>query len=171
MGIPNHYDTLGLLPTADDVVIKAAYKALAQKHHPDKHKTHKELHTQRMTDINAAFAVLGTKAKRKAYDERLAKAKPAPAATPARHAPQHASEAAPAAPKKKANPHAKVIADLSSNAMDEMLVVELFEKLFACRVTIQNGWVNTYSFNDAGKKVSVDFLTLKTRIIHRLTSE
>jgi curved DNA-binding protein CbpA len=169
MGIPNHYDTLGLLSTADDVVIKAAYKALAQKHHPDKHKTHKELHTQRMAELNAAFAALGTKAKRKAYDERLAKAAPAPA--PARHAPQPAPEAAPTPPKKKSNPHAKVIEDLSSNAMDEMLVVELFEKLFACRVTIQNGWVNTYSFTDAGKKVSVDFLTLKTRIIHRLTSE
>ena len=170
MAVSNHYDTLGLLPTADDVVIKAAYKALAQKHHPDKHKTHKELHTQRMADINAAFAVLGPKAKRKAYDERLAKAGPAPKA-PTRHAPEPASEAAPSPPKKKSNPHAKVIEDLSSNAMDEMLVVELFEKLFGCRVTIQNGWVNTYSFTDAGKKVSVDFLTLKTRIIHRLSSE
>lgn len=169
MGLPNHYDTLGLLPTADDVVVKAAYKALAQKHHPDKHKTNKELHTQRMADLNAAFAVLGTKAKRKAYDERLAKTKnPAPAPkAPAE--PHPSAEAAP--PKKKANPHAKVLEELSSNAMDEVLVVELFEKLFGCKVTIQNGWVNTYSFNDAGKKVSVDFLTLKTRIIHRLSSD
>ena len=167
MGLPNHYDTLGLLPTADDVVIKAAYKALAQKHHPDKHKTHKELHTQRMVEINEAFAALGTKAKRKAYDERLAKSAVRASARSA--APTEPVEPAP--PKKKANPHAKVIEDLSSNAMDEMLVVELFEKLFACRVGIQNGWVNTYSFSEGGKKVSVDFLTLKTRIIHRLSSE
>ena len=164
MGMPNHYDTLGLLPTADDVVVKAAYKALAQKHHPDKHKTHKELHTQRMTDINAAFAVLGTKAKRKAYDAQLLKAA-------LKRQDVHAPPAEAPVPKKKVNPHAKVIEELSSNSMDEMLVVELFEKLFGCKVTIQNGWVNTYSFSDAGKKVSVDFLTLKTRIIHRLSSD
>ena len=164
MGLPNHYATLGLLPSADDVVVKAAYKALAQKHHPDKHKTHKELHTQRMADINAAFAALGTKVKRKAYDTQIAKA------TVKRQDVHVAPEQAPV-PKKKANPHAKVIEELSSNAMDEVLVVELFERLFGCKVTIQNGWINTYSFNDAGKKVSVDFLTLKTRIIHRLSSD
>jgi curved DNA-binding protein CbpA len=165
MGMPNHYATLGLLPTADDVVVKAAYKALAQKHHPDKHKTHQDEHTQRMADINAAFSVLGTKAKRKAYDAQLAKV------VSKRQAPQSAPATDAPSPKKKVNPHAKVIEELSSNSMDEMLVVELFEKLFGCKVTIQNGWINTYSFSDAGKKVSVDFLTLKTRIIHRLSSD
>ena len=37
-----HYEVLGLLPSAEDVVVKAAYKALAQKFHPDKHKNNKE---------------------------------------------------------------------------------------------------------------------------------
>jgi DnaJ-class molecular chaperone len=32
----NFYETLGLLNDVDDVVIKAAYRALAQKYHPDR---------------------------------------------------------------------------------------------------------------------------------------
>jgi curved DNA-binding protein CbpA len=67
----NFYQTLGLLNDVDDVVIKAAYRALAQKYHPDKYKTNKELHTQKMANLNEAFAAIGTKAKRKAYDESL----------------------------------------------------------------------------------------------------
>jgi len=31
------YQVLGLLHTAENEVIKAAYKALAQKYHPDRH--------------------------------------------------------------------------------------------------------------------------------------
>jgi len=67
----NFYQTLGLLPQADDVVIKAAYKALAQKHHPDKNKANKELHTRIMAELNAAYEAIGTKSRRKAYDESL----------------------------------------------------------------------------------------------------
>jgi len=32
----NHYSTLGLTPQAEPVVIKAAYRALAQHYHPDR---------------------------------------------------------------------------------------------------------------------------------------
>ena len=32
----NLYQILGVLDTAEDIVIRAAYKALAQKYHPDK---------------------------------------------------------------------------------------------------------------------------------------
>ncbi|MGI9227665.1 MAG: DnaJ domain-containing protein [Gammaproteobacteria bacterium] len=32
----NHYSTLGVTQDAEDVVIKAAYRALAQRYHPDK---------------------------------------------------------------------------------------------------------------------------------------
>ena len=82
-----HYEILGLLNSADDVVIKAAYKALAQKYHPDKHKANKEMATRLMTELNAAHAVLGHKSKRKEYDAWLlsstkakTKSKPAVAA-------------------------------------------------------------------------------------------
>jgi DnaJ-class molecular chaperone len=36
MSDKNYYETLGLTKEADEMVIKAAYKVLAQKYHPDK---------------------------------------------------------------------------------------------------------------------------------------
>ena len=33
-----YYQTLGVTPDAEDIVIRAAYKALSQRYHPDKFK-------------------------------------------------------------------------------------------------------------------------------------
>jgi len=65
----SYYETLGLTKEADEAVIKAAYKALAQKYHPDKSssKTPEENSTL-MSDINKAYSVLGDVDKRKKYD-------------------------------------------------------------------------------------------------------
>lgn len=67
----DHYGTLGVLPTSDDVVIKGAYKALMLKYHPD---------TSRMSDaaaramaINEAYATLGNAERRAAYDAQRAR--------------------------------------------------------------------------------------------------
>jgi DnaJ-class molecular chaperone len=38
--ISTHYATLGVTQTAEASVIRAAYKALALSHHPDKHALH-----------------------------------------------------------------------------------------------------------------------------------
>ena len=38
MATNNYYAVLGLLHTAEPVVVKAAFKALAQRYHPDKFK-------------------------------------------------------------------------------------------------------------------------------------
>ena len=51
----DHYKTLGLLSIADDVVIKAAFKALAQKYHPDKYKGDSRHAQKVMSDLNAAY--------------------------------------------------------------------------------------------------------------------
>ena len=67
----DHYKTLGLLSIADDVVIKAAFKALAQKYHPDKYKGNSKHAQKVMSDLNAAYAALRTKALRQAYDAKL----------------------------------------------------------------------------------------------------
>ena len=67
----DHYKTLGLLSIADDVVIKAAYKALAQKYHPDKYKGDSRHALKVMANLNAAYAALRTKVLRQAYDEKL----------------------------------------------------------------------------------------------------
>lgn len=154
----NFYKTLGLLPQADDVVIKAAYKALAQKHHPDKNKTNKEFHTQVMAELNAAYAAIGTKAKRKAYDESLKRA-----AAP--------KESKPKPSKPATSPHADLIQMLETSAVDEMAVVALYEKHFSTPVKINAGWVNTYSVKKGNAKVTLGFTELKSKIIEKLKQE
>ncbi|WP_309625239.1 J domain-containing protein [Methylibium sp.] len=72
-----HYETLGLSTCADAIVIKAAYRALSQRHHPDKcAPNERDTAHRRMAAINAAFQVLGDAVSRQQYDEGLSKASP-----------------------------------------------------------------------------------------------
>jgi DnaJ-class molecular chaperone len=64
----DYYRTLGVLDDAEDIVIKAAYKALAQRYHPDKWGGDKDEATRRMSDINEAYEVLSDPVKRREYD-------------------------------------------------------------------------------------------------------
>ncbi len=62
------YAVLGVLPKAEPVVVTAAYRALAQKYHPDRWAGDpKEAH-ERMTVINAAYATLSDSQLRAQYD-------------------------------------------------------------------------------------------------------
>jgi curved DNA-binding protein CbpA len=70
----DYYRILGVLDDAEDIVIRAAYKVLAQKYHPDKWKGDKAEATRRMSDINEAYGVLSDTAKRKQYDSTRDKA-------------------------------------------------------------------------------------------------
>jgi curved DNA-binding protein CbpA len=65
----DHYSVLGVLPTADDVVIRAAYRALAQRYHPDKWRGDPKEATEKMAEINSAYAVLSDPSKRRAFDQ------------------------------------------------------------------------------------------------------
>lgn len=64
----DYYRILGVLDDAEDVVIRAAYRALAQRYHPDKWQGDAAQATRRMAEINAAYAVLSDTEKRAAYD-------------------------------------------------------------------------------------------------------
>ena len=66
-----YYQILGVLEDAEDIVIRAAYKVLAQKYHPDKWSGSKEEATQRMSEVNQAYAILSDKGKRIDYDRTL----------------------------------------------------------------------------------------------------
>ena len=44
----DYYRILGILDDAEDIIIRAAYKALAQRYHPDKWKGDKTEATKRM---------------------------------------------------------------------------------------------------------------------------
>lgn len=64
----DYYTILGILPTAEVVVIRAAYRALAQQYHPDLFAGDKQEAHQRMAEINEAYSVLKDSSQRKEYD-------------------------------------------------------------------------------------------------------
>jgi curved DNA-binding protein CbpA len=70
----DYYATLGVSPTAEDIVIRAAYKALAQRYHPDRSFEPDEAN-RRMVEINAAYEILSDSTARNEYD-RLRGSKP-----------------------------------------------------------------------------------------------
>lgn len=64
----DYYAILGVTPLAEDIVIRAAYKALAQRYHPDRYTGEKDEVTRKMADINEAYGILSEEKKRKEYD-------------------------------------------------------------------------------------------------------
>lgn len=61
------YKILGVEKSADDTAIKSAYRKLALKWHPDKHKGDQEAE-KKFKEINVAYEVLSDKQKRQQYD-------------------------------------------------------------------------------------------------------
>ncbi len=69
---PDHYAVLGVSPDADEAVIRAAWKALLRKFHPDTARDIPDA-AERTRAVNDAWAVLGDPNRRIAYDlERAA---------------------------------------------------------------------------------------------------
>lgn len=67
------YDVLEVSPHASPEVIKAAYRQLALKYHPDRQPTAQaRIHAEeRMKQINAAYAILSDPARRREYDRQI----------------------------------------------------------------------------------------------------
>lgn len=99
--VHTHYDNLKVSRNAPPEVIKAAYRVLSQKYHPDKHPDRAD--AQRvMAIINQAYEVLSDPAKRKEHDEWILsrealEAAEQPAPPPRPSAPPARPAAAPAA--------------------------------------------------------------------------
>ena len=64
----NYYALLGVLPTADIIVIRAAYKALVQRYHPDRYHGDIAEANRIMAELNEAYKVLSDPELRKRYD-------------------------------------------------------------------------------------------------------
>lgn len=72
----DYYEVLGVSVTSDQVVIRAAYKAMMLKYHPDTNRDPGA--EERAKQISRAFEVLSNAEKRKAYD--AARGRPRPSA-------------------------------------------------------------------------------------------
>lgn len=83
---PDHYETLGLRRDCTATDIRAAYRKLSRRHHPDANGGSAES-VERTQALNAAHEVLRDPARRRAYDEECLIAddreRPAPSAAPA----------------------------------------------------------------------------------------
>ncbi len=62
------YKILGVIDSAELVVIKAAYKALMMLYHPDRSSANKEEAVRKAKELNEAYAVLIDPVKRRKYD-------------------------------------------------------------------------------------------------------
>lgn len=69
--IHTHYDNLKVTRNAPQEIIRAAYKTLSQKFHPDRNPGNADA-ARIMSIINASHAVLSDPNKRRAYDQWLA---------------------------------------------------------------------------------------------------
>lgn len=63
----DYYEVLGVPKTATDAELKAAYRKLALKWHPDRNKTSEA--TEKFKEINHAYEVLSDQKKRQMYDQ------------------------------------------------------------------------------------------------------
>lgn len=74
-GQPEHYAELGVPASASPAEIRAAYVALARRHHPDRMGTSPDdvraEAAARMARVNAAWTVLSDPQRRAAYDARF----------------------------------------------------------------------------------------------------
>jgi curved DNA-binding protein CbpA len=63
----DHYEILGIEPTASAKEIRKAYHQLAFRYHPDRNQKGEEAH-KKMQEINEAYSILSDPIKRREYD-------------------------------------------------------------------------------------------------------
>ena len=83
------YRILQVQPDADPDVVRAAYRVLARKVHPDASTPLKETEERRMTDLNWAYAIVRDPVKRQLWESDRRRMPPAtPAQDPTHGAPR-----------------------------------------------------------------------------------
>lgn len=168
------YKVLGLLPQAEPEVIKASYKALAQKYHPDKHPDKKVLFTEIMTELNEAHEVLSNAKRRKDYDLAWKKfsgkhTETAAKTASTKDAAHKTASATSPSPATKRGGHDAVLNHIAGNKLDEFQLMQIYSDLFGVELSIQQGWTNHYSIKVDGKTTTFNFTELKKLIIDKLS--
>jgi curved DNA-binding protein CbpA len=69
-GDVDYYAVLGVAQSAEEVVIRAAYRALSQRYHPDRFQGNPEEANRRMQELNIAYAVLSDPVRRREYNAK-----------------------------------------------------------------------------------------------------
>jgi len=102
----NFYQILGVGRSASADEIRSAYRDLVKKHHPDLFPTagEKARATEKLRQINEAYAVLGNAKRRQRYDQESVEKSRAPFRAPAA-----ANRAQPSRPPRRAQPRRKPI--------------------------------------------------------------
>lgn len=101
---PDYYADLQIAPSAEQEVVEAAYRRLAQKYHPD-HNPNPDA-SARMVEINQAYAVLSDPLSRARYDSarHFTEASPHVAEAQPQQAPRQGSTSSPPAPRSPTTP-------------------------------------------------------------------
>ncbi len=99
----NYYDLLEVSPTASDQVLRAAYKSLMQRYHPDKNQDNAQA-TQQAAQLAQAYEVLSDPAKRAAYDAQLQAQELSMSASASPQSPSLRQSANPATGRRSASP-------------------------------------------------------------------
>jgi len=85
MPAPDYYGILEISPTAEPAAIKAAYRTLARRWHPDANLDNILEAENRFKELSEAYEILGNREKRAKYDvfrPRVRRAGTTPAAAP-----------------------------------------------------------------------------------------
>jgi curved DNA-binding protein CbpA len=98
--VRTHYDNLKVARDAPPEVIRAAYKSLSQKYHPDRNPSDPKA-SRTMAIINAAYRVLSDPDRRRKHDDWILKVEAEPPAKP-RPIPRPPANRAPRPPTPKA---------------------------------------------------------------------
>jgi DnaJ domain len=113
--IHTHYDNLRVVRTALPEIIRAAYKVLSQKYHPDRNADNPEA-ARVMAIINRSYEILSDASKRKEHDAWIAKQELIIAQkSKQQSSPKHVPKQSPSTPPKKSNGIGELLLYLGKN--------------------------------------------------------
>jgi len=104
--LESHYEVLGVARSADGQIIRAAYRVLAKRYHPDVATGAKDKAAARFRSIQEAYEVLSDARQRADYDAQLEALQPTPAPPCPNQKPPPApgSQPRPETPERKSSP-------------------------------------------------------------------